>query len=140
VSNTEQLKIGNRVRISVGLKDLSSTGAVDTMSHHIHEQRSAPLDESIQVVVSDNTEKIAALAYRFWHERGSPIGSDQQDWFTAERELATSTSKIRDEDKVESQGLVEPSTANAEVHTPALRFPVRCELFESSHQRLLRRA
>jgi len=30
---------------------------------------------------------IAALAYLFWHERGCPIGSDQEDWFRAEETL-----------------------------------------------------
>jgi len=32
-------------------------------------------------------EKIALLAYRYWEERGRPGGSDQEDWFRAEREV-----------------------------------------------------
>jgi Protein of unknown function (DUF2934) len=32
-------------------------------------------------------DAIAALAYQLWQERGCPIGSDQKDWFQAEREL-----------------------------------------------------
>lgn len=32
-------------------------------------------------------EKIALLAYRYWEERGYPGGSDQEDWFRAEREI-----------------------------------------------------
>ena len=33
-------------------------------------------------------EKIVrALAYELWLERGGPIGSDQEDWFAAERQL-----------------------------------------------------
>ena len=34
-----------------------------------------------------NKDAIAALAYRFWQERGCPTGSDQEDWFRAESEL-----------------------------------------------------
>src|SRR5436305_1585116 len=30
---------------------------------------------------------VAARAYALWQERGCPIGSDQEDWFQAEREL-----------------------------------------------------
>ncbi len=30
---------------------------------------------------------VAALAYRFWLERGCPFGSDQEDWFRAETTL-----------------------------------------------------
>ena len=32
--------------------------------------------------------KIAILAYQFWQERGCPLGSPEQDWFRAEREIA----------------------------------------------------
>jgi hypothetical protein len=32
-------------------------------------------------------ERIALLAYRYWEERGNPGGSDQEDWFRAEREV-----------------------------------------------------
>ena len=30
---------------------------------------------------------IAALAFQLWLDRGGPIGSDQEDWLQAEREL-----------------------------------------------------
>lgn len=32
-------------------------------------------------------DEIAVCAYRLWNERGCPIGSDQEDWFEAERQL-----------------------------------------------------
>ena len=32
-------------------------------------------------------EEVARLAYLFWQERGSPIGSPDEDWFRAEEEL-----------------------------------------------------
>ena len=33
-------------------------------------------------------EEISALAYEFWIQRLRPIGSPDQDWLRAERELA----------------------------------------------------
>jgi hypothetical protein len=30
---------------------------------------------------------IAVVAYRCWTERGRPIGSPEEDWFRAEREI-----------------------------------------------------
>lgn len=30
---------------------------------------------------------IETLAYQFWEERGRPLGSAEEDWFRAEREL-----------------------------------------------------
>jgi Protein of unknown function (DUF2934) len=32
-------------------------------------------------------EVIAVLAYRYWTERERPIGSPEEDWFRAEREI-----------------------------------------------------
>jgi hypothetical protein len=32
-------------------------------------------------------EEIARLAYAYWEERGRPLGSAEEDWFRAEREL-----------------------------------------------------
>ena len=32
-------------------------------------------------------EDIAKLAYRFWEQRGRPLGSSEVDWHQAEREL-----------------------------------------------------
>jgi hypothetical protein len=34
-----------------------------------------------------NHDDVAALAYKFWQRRGCPTGSDQEDWFRAEKEL-----------------------------------------------------
>ena len=31
--------------------------------------------------------EIEKLAYQFWEERGRPLGSSEEDWFRAEREL-----------------------------------------------------
>ena len=31
--------------------------------------------------------QIGELAYQFWEERGRPLGSSEEDWFRAEREL-----------------------------------------------------
>jgi hypothetical protein len=32
-------------------------------------------------------EKIAVLANRYWHERGCPEGSAEEDWFRAEQKI-----------------------------------------------------
>jgi hypothetical protein len=33
-------------------------------------------------------EMVEALAYQLWLQRGCPIGTDQEDWYRAEAELA----------------------------------------------------
>lgn len=40
-----------------------------------------------RVVTGPEEATIAALAYDFWIERGSPIGSPEVDWLRAEEEL-----------------------------------------------------
>jgi hypothetical protein len=32
-------------------------------------------------------EDVARLAYRFWEERGRPLGSPEVDWYQAKREI-----------------------------------------------------
>ncbi len=32
--------------------------------------------------------RVAQLAYRYWQLRGSPLGSSNEDWYRAEREIA----------------------------------------------------
>lgn len=39
------------------------------------------------VVAQPDGESVAELAYRYWQERGCPIGSPEEDWYRAEREL-----------------------------------------------------
>src|ERR1017187_5457951 len=39
------------------------------------------------VTVSPSEDEIATVAYRLWLERGSPHGSDREDWFRAEAVL-----------------------------------------------------
>jgi hypothetical protein len=102
---------------------------------------SEALEESVRPALLNNAneKEIALLAYQFWQERGCPIGSDQDDWFRAEREVARS--KIRDDDEVGSESADERSMARGEeTDSPPLRFPVRCELSQASHLRALRRA
>jgi Protein of unknown function (DUF2934) len=33
----------------------------------------------------DRHDAVAKLAYKFWEERGRPLGSPEVDWFAAER-------------------------------------------------------
>jgi len=35
----------------------------------------------------DYQNDLEMLAYQYWQERGSPIGSPEEDWFRAEAEL-----------------------------------------------------
>ncbi len=46
-------------------------------------QTSARMDAS----EPDHEQARAILAYRFWQERGCPIGSPEEDWFRAEQAL-----------------------------------------------------
>ncbi len=32
-------------------------------------------------------ERISALAYFYWQQRGCPVGSPDEDWFRAERDI-----------------------------------------------------
>jgi len=44
--------------------------------------------QSLSPVQPDSgREQTAALAYRFWEERGRPVGSPEEDWFRAESEI-----------------------------------------------------
>ena len=55
----------------------------------------ARVEEPSSVTQSDLTslsaalehEKIAVLAHRYWHERGCPEGSAEEDWFRAEQDI-----------------------------------------------------
>ncbi len=38
----------------------------------------------------DRHEFVAKLAYKFWEERGHPLGSPEADWFAAERAVYSS--------------------------------------------------
>jgi hypothetical protein len=38
-------------------------------------------------ISSPKAEEIARLAHQYWLERGSPIGTPEEDWFRAEEEL-----------------------------------------------------
>jgi hypothetical protein len=43
----------------------------------------------VQPVTTDRpeAEEIARLAHQYWLERGSPIGTPEEDWFRAEEEF-----------------------------------------------------
>lgn len=41
-------------------------------------------DEARPATTDSGATQIAALAYQLWLERGSPHGSDQEDWYRAE--------------------------------------------------------
>jgi hypothetical protein len=47
-------------------------------------------------------KQIETLAYRFWLERGCPMGSPDDDWFRAERALNSDTNEEKSHDAPET--------------------------------------
>ncbi len=45
------------------------------------ERESAPSD------VSAHRQDVAALAYTLWQSRGCPLGSSEEDWYRAEKQI-----------------------------------------------------
>jgi len=43
-------------------------------------------ESSVESLPSEQ-EQLELLAYEYWQERGSPVGSPDEDWFRAEKEL-----------------------------------------------------
>ncbi len=52
-------------------------------------------EESVPPDLSEPVDQqgIAKLAFEFWHARGCPDGSPEEDWFRAELELQSRRSK-----------------------------------------------
>jgi hypothetical protein len=48
-----------------------------------------PAPAAALVEYEPTPEEVAALAYQLWIERGSPHGSDEEDWYRAEEQLRT---------------------------------------------------
>ena len=50
-----------------------------------------PAMERIRMSVGDRfsptQDAISTLAHEFWNRRGSPVGSPEEDWFHAERQI-----------------------------------------------------
>jgi hypothetical protein len=85
---------------------------------------------------SQDREQIAALAHEFWKARGFPIGTPEEDWFRAEREIAAS--KRIAEKEVEERDERPIAAENAD--SLVLRFPPRSEVFHACYARGSRRA
>jgi hypothetical protein len=47
-----------------------------------------------ELASNDKHDEIAFRAYLLWQERGSPIGSPEDDWFGAEREICGQTAEL----------------------------------------------
>ena len=60
-------------------------------------------------------EKIALRAYRLWEERGSPIGSSEEDWFRAEREMCTVKSDMQLQRDVSEELKWDPAVNAAQI-------------------------
>jgi len=71
------------------------------------------VSESVKTAatVSPTESEIATVAYQLWMERGSPIGSDREDWFRAEATIKNALAGKR-EDQVRR-----PSVSRGETRT-----------------------
>ena len=49
-----------------------------------------PMELTTDFLGEDRHEFVAKLAYKFWEERGRPLGSPEVDWFAAERAMYAS--------------------------------------------------
>jgi hypothetical protein len=47
----------------------------------------AEVTSSLSPAAEVTEQEVADLAYQRWVERGCPLGSPEEDWFNAEREL-----------------------------------------------------
>jgi Protein of unknown function (DUF2934) len=47
----------------------------------------AEIGADVEAPVTTGSSEIAVLAYKLWMDRGCPVGSPDEDWFRAEREL-----------------------------------------------------
>ncbi|HEV2425127.1 MAG TPA: DUF2934 domain-containing protein [Terriglobia bacterium] len=43
----------------------------------------------------DRHEEVAFRAYLLWQERGSPLGSPEEDWFRAEQEVSSQQAQFK---------------------------------------------
>ena len=79
----------------------------------------------------ENQQEIAALAHQYWLARGCPEGTPEEDWFRAEREIATS--RETNDQELGNQSSAELETVRAaRAEAARLRFPVRSEVFRAS--------
>jgi uncharacterized membrane protein len=68
---------------------VESGGIMAGRAQKIGPQKAVTSDPDIETghALEVDEAAIAARAHEIWLERGCPIGSDQEDWFQAEREL-----------------------------------------------------
>ena len=57
------------------------------MAKSVHSKRSAMVNPAPDG--AGDFEQIARLAYSLWEARGCPIGSPEEDWLRAEKELGS---------------------------------------------------
>jgi hypothetical protein len=89
-----------------------------------------------QVSEHQNREQIAALAYALWQARGCPVGTADEDWLRAEREIGGSS---RLDEKVEGRDSAEQSVDAEAADSSVLRFPVGSEVSLTAHAGASRR-
>lgn len=65
----------------------ASEGLIMKPNHPVDNPATVKVARSKADQFSATPYAIAVLAYKFWTERGRPIGSPEEDWFRAEREI-----------------------------------------------------
>ena len=56
-------------------------------------RKAGSADVEPQRTAAATDQEVAARAYELWQQRGCPAGSDQEDWFQAEKELMAGKAK-----------------------------------------------
>ena len=57
---------------------------------HKSADKQQPMELTTDFLGEDRHEFVAKLAYKFWEERGRPLGSPEVDWFAAEQAMYAS--------------------------------------------------
>ena len=76
----------------------------------------------------DRHEFVAKLAYKFWEERGRPLGSPEADWFAAERAVYSSllTSGLISPSSDTPLPVAEQITGSVRSHNNSTKRRIRC--------------
>ena len=84
---TGKEKASNKPKKAVADKAAAETPAAKKVVAKKAAGKSATAKTGIAIVKPVTQEEVAALAHRFWAERGYKHGHHVEDWFRAEQEL-----------------------------------------------------
>ena len=72
-------------------------------NEHAETDMRQPLELAPDFSYEHRYEAVQRLAYKFWEQRGRPLGSPDVDWFAAEQAMYSS---------LVASGLIEPSSTD----------------------------